>query len=56
MSDHFQAWAASKGILLEPATTYHQQTDGQTEIVNEEVVNMVHACESEGDQWVKKLP
>ena len=56
MSDHLQAWAASKGILLEPSTAYHQQTDGQTEIVNKEVVTIVRACKLEGDQWVKKLP
>ena len=56
MSDHFQAWAASKGILLEPSTAYHQQTDGRTEIVNNEVVTIVRACELEGDQCVKKLP
>ena len=56
MSDHFQAWAASKGILLERTTAYHQQTDGQTEIVTKEVVTIVRACELEGDQWVKKLP
>ena len=45
MSYHFQAWAASKGILLEPSTTYHQQTDGQTAIVNKAVVTIVRACE-----------
>ena len=56
MSHHFQAWAASKRILLEPSTPYHQQTDGQTENVNKEVVPIVRACELEGDQWVKKLP
>ena len=56
ISDHFQAWAASKGILLEPSTACHQQTDGQTEIVNKEVVTIVHAYELEGDQWVKELP
>ena len=56
MSDHFQAWAASKGILLKPSTAYQQQTDGQTEIVNKEVVTIVRACQLEGDQGVKKLP
>ena len=55
-SYHFQAWAASKGILLEASPAYYQQTDGQTEIVNMEVVTIVRACELEGDQWVKKLP
>ena len=56
MSDHFQAWPASQGILLEPSTVYHQQTDGQPAIVNTEVVTIVRACEFEGDQWVKTLP
>ena len=56
MSDHFQGWAALKGILLEPSTAFHQQTDGTTEIVNKEVVTIVRACELERDQCVKKLP
>ena len=56
MSDHFQAWAASKAILLELSTGHSQQTDGQTEFVNKEVVTIVRACELEADQWVKKLP
>ena len=56
MSYHFQAWAATKGILLQPSTAYYQQTDGQTEIVNKEVVTGVCAYELEGDQCVKKLP
>ena len=56
MSDHFQAWTASKGILLQPSPAYHQQPDSQTEIVNKEVVTVVHTCELEGDQSVKKLP
>ena len=55
MSNHFQAWAASKGILLEPATVCHQQTNGQTKIVKKEVVTIMRAYELEGDQWVKKL-
>ena len=49
MLDHFQAWDASKGILLEPLTAYHQQPDGLTEIVNKEVLTEVRACESEAD-------
>ena len=56
MSDQFQVWAASKGILLEPSTACHQQTDGQTEMVNKAVFTIVRACELEGDQRVKKLP
>ena len=50
ISDHLQAWAPSKGILLDPSTTYQQQTDGQTEIVNKQVFTIVHALELEGDQ------
>ena len=56
MSDHLQAWATSWGILLEPSTAYHQQKDGQTEIVNKEVITIVRVCEVEGDQCGKKLP
>ena len=56
MSDHFQGWAASQGMLLERSRAYQQQTDSQTEIVNTVVVTIVRACELEGDQWVKNLP
>jgi len=38
MSDHFKDWAARKGIKLEPATTYHPQTDGQSEIANKAIL------------------
>ena len=55
MSDHFRAWAALKDTLLEPSTAYYQQTDGQIEIVDKEVVTIDCACELEGDQWVKNL-
>jgi len=34
MSDHFKDWAARKGIMLEPSTACHPQTDGQSEIAN----------------------
>ena len=49
MLDHFHAWAASKGILLEPLTAYYQQTDGQTNIFNKEVVSIVRGCELNAD-------
>ena len=41
---------------MEPSTAVHQQPDGQTEIVNKDVVTLVCACELAGDQWVKKPP
>ena len=56
MSEHLQVWAGSKGILLQPSTAYHQQTDGQTEIRNKEVVTIVRASALAADHWVKKLP
>ena len=56
LSDHKHAYAASKGTLYESSTAYPQQTDGQTEIINDEVVTIVRACELEADQCVKKLP
>ena len=38
MSDHFKDWAAIKGIKLEPSTPYHLQTDGESEIANNAIL------------------
>jgi len=38
MLDHFKDWAARKGIKLEPSSTYHPQTNGQSEIDNKAIV------------------
>jgi len=38
MSDHFKDWAARKGIMLEPSTACHPQTDGQSEIANKAIL------------------
>ena len=46
---HFQSWAASKGIKLEPSTAYDPQTDGQSKIVNKEIIQVARACKAEGN-------
>ena len=56
MSSHFQYCAASKGIKLEHSTTYHPQMDGQSEIVNKEIIQVVRACKAEGNEWLSKIP
>ena len=56
MSDHFKDWAARKGIKLELSTTYHPQTDGQSEITNKAILQAARACKVEGNGWLHKLP
>ena len=52
---HFQSWAASKGIKLEASTAYHSQTNGQSEIVNKEIIEVARACRAEGNKWWSKI-
>ena len=56
MSSHFQSWAASKGIKLEPSTAYHPQTNCQSEIVNKERIQVARACKAEGNECLSKMP
>ena len=49
-------WEARKGIKLEPSTSYRLQADGQTEIVNKEILQVARACKAEGDEWLQKIP
>jgi len=55
MSDYSKDWAARKGIKLEPSTTYHPQTDGQSEIANKAILQAARACKVEGNEWLHKL-
>ena len=55
ISDHFKDWAARKGIKLEPPTAYHPQTDSQSEIANNAILQAVRACKVEGNEWLHKL-
>ena len=56
MSSHFQSWVASKGIKLEPSTTFHLQTDSQSEIMNKEIIQVARAGKEEGNKWLSKIP
>ena len=40
---------------MEPSTTYHPQTDGQSETVNNEIIQVARACEAEGKKWLSKI-
>jgi len=55
MSDHCKDWAARQRIKLEPSTTYHPQTDGQSEIANKANLLAARACKVEGNEWLHKL-
>jgi len=55
MSDHFKDWAARKGIMLEPSTAFHPQTDGQPEIANKAILQAARACKVEGNELLHKL-
>jgi len=55
MSDHFKDWAARKGIKLEPSTAYHPQTERQSEIANEAILQAARGCKVEGNEWLHKL-
>ena len=48
---YFHSWASSKGIKLEPATTYHPQTCSLSEIVNKEIIQVARACKAAGNEW-----
>ena len=56
MSSHFESWAASEGNKLDPSTAYHPQADSQSEIVNQEIIQVARACKVAGNEWLSKIP
>ena len=52
---HFQSWPASKGIKLEASTAHNSQMDGQSEIVNKEIIQVARACKAEANAWLSKI-
>ena len=50
MFSHFQSWAASKRMQMEPSIAYHAQMDSQSEIVSEEIRQVARACQAEGNE------
>ena len=52
----FTDWARQKGTRLDISTTYHQQTDGQTEIVNKEFRQVLKVIKEEGKNWLVAIP
>jgi len=55
MLEYLKDWAARNGIKLELSTTYHPQTDCQSEISNKASLQAARACKVEGNKWVHKL-
>ena len=56
MSAEFQDWMIKNGIRHKLSTTYHTETDGQTERKNSELIGMFAAHELEGTDWLTAAP
>ena len=56
MSAEFQDWLIRSGIRHEVFTTYHTETDGQTERKNGELTEMFAGNELEGTKWLTAAP
>ena len=51
MSSHLHGWAASKGIKLEPSTTYYPQMDGKSEIISKQIIQVARVSKAEVKEW-----
>ena len=52
----FTEWARNKGTRLDFSSGHHPQTDGQTEIVNKELRQVLRVIREEGSNWLAKIP
>ena len=41
---------------MEISTAYHTQTDSQSEVITQEMIQVAKACKAEGNKWLSKIP
>ena len=51
MSSHFKSWAANKGMTLGPSIMNHPQMDSQSEIVNNQMIQVARGCKAARNEW-----
>jgi len=56
MSREFQEWLRTNGIEYKASSTYHPQTDGQSQRKNKTIIPMFIAEQAQGVNWVKAAP
>ena len=55
-SDVWQGWCEENGIEQSLSTSYHPETDGQTEIVNKAILQIQRAYALENISWIRATP
>ena len=57
VSNFWKGLQSAMGTQLAMSTAYHSQTDGQTEIVNQVLEDMLRMCVLDSDKsWEEHLP
>ena len=56
MLDKFQEWLQVNRVRHKVTSTYHPESDGQTERKNKEISEMFAAAQLEGDAWITAAP